>query len=195
MDSTFSLIHFTVPYVMICGSYQRNRINDKLCNLLGTELAKFNIGVISAGGKPALKISESMNKMLSDLGQYDPNKIVTVYRKKGKTDELKIKRIGSILFVGNDIHDIRDYIFSKSKVLIAIGGATKTKEEVLIAQERKIPVIPVGISGGTGLDIWLQYKRLGKHENETLFAKLNNENVMIVSDAIIDILKKLISDD
>ncbi|RZL46503.1 MAG: hypothetical protein EOO93_25885 [Pedobacter sp.] len=122
-NQTTAAIH----YVIVCGSYDRSRYNDRLCNALGNELAKYNIGIISGGGRPGIKVGESMNRTLSDLGQYDPFKIVTVFRKRNKGDELKTKRIGCNLFVGNDIHDIREYLFSKSRIVIVIGGAVKTK--------------------------------------------------------------------
>ena len=195
MTAASPLIHFTVPYILICGSYHRNRRNDKLCDVLGNQLAKYNIGIISGGSEPAIKVAESLNKILTDLNQYEPTKIITVFRKKINENELKIKRIGCNLFIGNNIHEMRDYVFSNSKALIIIGGATKTKEEVLLAQEQNLPVIPVGVTGGTAHNVWLQYNKFRKYEDESLFAKLNNKNPFIASDAIISILKSLILND
>ena len=56
-----------------------------------------------------------MNRMLTDLYQYEHSKIVTVYRRKGNEDELRIKRIGSIHFEGNDIHGMREYFLLNAK--------------------------------------------------------------------------------
>ena len=196
MDFTHSFVHFNAPYVLICGSYQDNRVIDKLCTILGNELAKQNIGLISGGGRPAIKIAESMDKTLTDMGYDEPFKIVTIYRKKRKEDDLKTKRIGCNLFVEKDIHDIRDYLFSKSKVSIVIGGATKTKQEILLAHERKISIVPVAMSGGAAFSIWEQYLRYGRrHINKDLFSQLNNKNPFIASNAVIDISKELIRHD
>ena len=195
MAAAVPLIHSTVPYVLISGSYQRNRMNDKLCTYLGNKLAQQNIGIISGAGKPGLKVSESMNKILTDLNQYEHTKIVTVFRRKGNKDELRIKRIGSIYFVGNDIHELREFLLYQSKVMIVIGGATKTKEEVLLAQEKDLPVIPIGMTGGTAYNVWVQYSKSQKYQNETLFAKLNNQNAFIAADAAVSILNELISND
>ena len=184
-----------VPYVLISGSYKQNRSNDQLCNFLGNRLAQHNINMISGGGKPGIKVAESMNRMLTDLNQYEHNKIVTVYRRKGNEDELKIKRIGSIRFEGNDIHEMRSHLLSNSKAMIVIGGATKTREEISLAQEQNLPVIPVGITGGTAFNVWLQYQKNKKYKNEEIFLKLNNKNAFIASEAIISILKALISKD
>ncbi len=69
MSKNNSYIHFSPPYVFIAGSYEHNRSNDNLCRILGFELAKYDIGVISAGGKPGLQVTYSMDKALSDLNQ------------------------------------------------------------------------------------------------------------------------------
>lgn len=62
MHKINSLIHFSSPYVFISGSYERNSNNDSLCRILGFELAKHNIGIITAGGKPGLQVIDSMDK-------------------------------------------------------------------------------------------------------------------------------------
>ena len=103
MPASNPLIHFNVPYVLICGSYHVNRNNDKLWDFVGNELAKHNIGVISGGGKPGIRVAESLNRLLTDLEQYQSSKIITVYRKKNIPEELKIKRIGSIFFEGKNM--------------------------------------------------------------------------------------------
>ena len=128
-NQTIAPIH----QVIICGSYERSRFNERLCNLLGNKLAERNLGLISGGGKPGIKVAESMNRTLSDLGQYDPFKIINVFRKKKEGDLLETKRIGCNLFVGSDVHDIREYLFTRSRIMIAISGALKTKEEVVLA--------------------------------------------------------------
>lgn len=169
MTASSPLIYFNVPYVLICGSYHINRNNDKLCDFLGSELAKHNIGIISSGGKPGIRVAESLNKLLTDLEQYQSSKIITVYRKKNTAEELKIKRIGSIFFEGKNIDEMRNYLLTNCKVMIVIGGAAKTKEEVLLAQERNLPVIPVGMTGGTALNIWLQYHKSEKYKMRNYF--------------------------
>jgi len=195
MSAAVPLIHSTIPYVLISGSYQRNRTNDKLCTYLGNKLAQQNIGIISGGNKPGLKVSESMNKILTDLNQYEHDKIVTVFRRKGNKDELRIKRIGSIYFVGNDIQELREFLIYKSKAIIVIDGITKTREEVLLAQERNLPVIPVGMSGGTAYNVWIQYSKSEKYQNEASFVKLNNQNPFIAADAVVSILNDLTLND
>ncbi len=195
MPASNPLIHFNVPYILICGSYHINRNNDKFCDFLGSGLAKHNIGVISGGGKPGIRVAESLNRLLTDLEQYQSSKIITVYRKKNTAEELKIKRIGFIFFEGKNVDEMRSYLLANSKVMIVIGGAVKTKEEVLLAQERKLPVIPVGMTGGTAHNVWLKYYKAEKYEDEKLFSKLNNQNPFIASDAVIALLKNIISSD
>ena len=90
---------------------------------------------------------------------------------------------------------MRNYLLASSKVMIVIGGAAKTKEEVLLAQERNLPVIPVGMTGGIAHNMWLQYYKPEKYKNEKLFSKLNNQNPFIAADAVVSILKELISSD
>lgn len=70
--------HSTLPYILICGSYLSNKLNDKLCTILGSELAKCNIRIISGGSKPGIKVAVSFYKMLSDLDLYKSDKIITV---------------------------------------------------------------------------------------------------------------------
>ena len=58
---------------------------------LGSELAKHNIGVISGGGKPGIRVAESLNRLFTDLEQYQSSKIITVLEEKMLQEELKIK--------------------------------------------------------------------------------------------------------
>jgi predicted Rossmann-fold nucleotide-binding protein len=195
MTASNPLIHFNVPYVLICGSYHLDKNNDKFCNLLGSKLAKYNLGIILGGSKPGIKVAESLYKLLTDLDQYQSSKIITVYRRKSTTEELKIKRIGSIFFEGKNIDEMRNYLFRNSKVVVIIGGSTKTREEVLLAQEKNLPIIPVGMTGGAAYYFWLQYYKAEKYKDEKLFSKLNNPNPFIASDAVVSILKDIISSD
>lgn len=195
METTTSFINFAIPYVLVCGSYQRSRTNDKLCEVLGSKIARHNIGIVSAGGKPGIRVGESLNKALTGSGQYEPTKILTVYRKKEPDDELKVKRMGCSLFVGNTLDEMRSYLFSKSKVMIVIGGTFRTREEIMLAQERKMFVIPIGMTGGVAYNTWLEYHQAGRYNDEPSFLKLNNKNPSIASGAVIRSLVDLILDE
>ena len=191
MNTTQSVIHFSTPYVFIAGSYHRSRNNDSLCRILGFELSKYNIGVISAGGKPGLQVTYSLDKALSDSNQYEPTKLLTFYRRKLKQDYLKIKRVGNI-FIGKDVEEMRDAMLSKATVMIAIGGGNRTWEEIRAAEKLNIPVIPIGMSGGTAYAVWLEYQMSRQAEKHHVFSRLANKNPFIATDAIIDILKSMI---
>ena len=185
MEAATSFVTFAIPYVLVCGSYQRNRSNDRFCDSLGSKIARHNIGIISAGGRPGIKVGECLNKMLTDSGQYEPTKLLTVYRKKDPGDEIKVKRFGCAMFIGNTLEEMRAYLFSRSKVMIVIGGASKTKEEVVLALEAKLHVIPVAMTGGAALEVWREFHYSGKYRDEASFLKLNNSNPSIASNAVI----------
>lgn len=87
---------------------------------------------------------------------------------------------------------MRNYLVSNSEVVVVIGGATKTRQEILLAQERDIPIIPIGMSKGAAYNLWSNYCKSQKFKNDETFAKLNNKNPFIVSDAVITILRELI---
>jgi predicted Rossmann-fold nucleotide-binding protein len=190
---TISPSQLDFGHICVCGSYQKNRTNDKICEILGNELAELGVGLISAGGVPAQKIMESMDRTLTALSLYDPSKIITVFRKKTREEEIRIKRFGTVIFIGNNLDELREYILSKSKVVIVIGGATKTKEEVLLAQDLNIPVIPVAITGGTAYNLWLHYQRTSKFDNHAMFTQLNNKNYFIAASAVTRTLANLIN--
>lgn len=194
MEAATSFVNFAFPYVLISGSYNKNRANDKFCDALGSRMARHNIGVVSAGGRPGMKVGECINKTLTDSGHYEPTKILTIYRKKDPGDELKVKRFGCSLFIGDTLDEMRTYLFSKSKVMIVIGGASKTREEIMLAQESNLHVIPVGMTGGAALDVWRDYHRSGKYRDEVSFLKLNNSNPSIASNAVIRQLIDLVLD-
>lgn len=195
MDKMRYQIPFTVPFVFISGSYEKGRPIDKLCDFLGSGFAQNNIGLISGGGRPAEKVGEGMHRAMDALDQYDPFKIITVYRKKFRDDRLLIKRFGCKVFVGNDIEGVRSFVLSKAKALVAIRGDLRTKEEILKAQELNIPIIPVGMSGGAALHVWNYYDKSDKYPDNPFFRQLNNKHPYIAAKAVIDMLKELISDD
>lgn len=195
MIAAYSKTFLPINYVLVCGSYLRNRNNDRLCNLLGHELATHNIGMISGGGRPGVKVAESMARSLIALTQYAPYKIKTVFRLKGSKERISLPRIGSHEFIGNNVLELRHYLLSNVKALVVIGGATRTKEEVLLAEELRIPVIPISITKGTAFDTWLRYAQLRKYHTKQLFLQLNASSPHVVTDAAINFLAKVVSDD
>lgn len=82
-------------------------------------------------------------------------------------------------------------MFSKAWALIVIGGAIKTREEVLIAQELNLPIIPVEVSGGTASIVWQQYYKSKKYQEEALFLQLKSKNLLLAANAIIRTLVAL----
>lgn len=192
MDNANLVFNFTHPYVLICGSYQLNKTNDAFCEVLGIEFARQNIGIISGGGVSGLKVAESMDKALTELNCYDPTKIVTVYRKKSTVEEIKVRRTGSAVFIGESIEEMRSFIFSKVSVVVVIGGSTKTKEEILLAQKLGLEIIPVGMTGGMAYTIWQDYFRRKKYSDQELLLQLNSKNSTIAINALVRVLAKFI---
>lgn len=193
MDNENPIIHFAYPYILICGSYQLNKTNDAFCEVLGIELARQNIAMLSGGGVSGLKVAESMDKVMSDSKVYDPTKIVTVYRKKNTVEEIKVKRTGSAIFFGESIGEMRSFIFSKVSAVVVIGGSTKTKEEVQLAQKLSLEIIPVGMTGGMAYTMWQEYFRTKKYTDHELLLRLNSKNSTIAVSAVMSILMSLTS--
>ena len=194
MKNTRQTLYFATPYVFIAGSYERSRNNDNLCKILGFELAKYDIGLISAGGPPALKILSSMDKAMSDMNQYEPTKLLTFYRKRVRPNFPNVTGIGCFIFVGRDLKELRSAMIAKARVMIVIGGSGRTKEEVELAERNNIPVIPIGMSGGVAAKFWLDYS-LTKKDSSDVFGLLNNKNPFVAAGAAIEILQKIIKRD
>jgi predicted Rossmann-fold nucleotide-binding protein len=180
-------------YILISGSYQKNRANDRLCDFIGAELAKHDMKIISGGGNSADRVASSMAGSLDELNSYDTSKIVTVYRRKLNGEEIKARRVGTILFEGNNLQELRNFLFSKSCAIVIIGGAFKTREEVLIAQDLNMPVVPVEVSGGTASIVWQQHYKSGKYQDESLFLQLKSKNLFIAANAVVKTLTVLFS--
>jgi hypothetical protein len=83
-------------------------------------------------------------------------------------------------------------MLSKASIMITIGGAGRTKDEIISAEKRNIPIVPIGMSGGTSYTIWLEYQTFHDKSQYESYQKLNNINPFIATAGTIEINKSIL---
>lgn len=181
------------PYVLISGSYKDDSENDALCALLGTSLARLQLGLLSGAGKAGQSVSNGLFKQLILDNRYDPDRIITYLRKKEDLSRTEVDTIGTIKFYGSRALELRKRMVFKSSVVVFIGGGEGTKQEEQLANIHNIPVIPFARSGGVAFDIWkanMSYpvNSVQRFDRGT-FEALNSDSTQTAVNAAISLLK------
>jgi hypothetical protein len=142
------------PILMVSGSGAG--AEGDVARTFGALLAdeKPDISLASLGSPAGFTVS--IGKRSQALkGSYRPEGYKFFFR-KSPSDEVPAPtdRIGTAVYTDLDMEDLRPYVLSKSRALIAFGGGPRTMAELRLAREHFVPVIPVASSGGAAEEFW-----------------------------------------
>lgn len=111
--------------------------------------------VASFGGPAGQVVSRQFRDALSPT-EYRPELVRFYYRKAETGDEaIPIEhRVGMAIFTERTLEDMRSFVFPQVRAMVVIHGGKRTGEEVAVAREHGVIVIPVGATGGAAKALW-----------------------------------------
>jgi hypothetical protein len=137
---------------------------------VGTELAKYDhVVIVSGGSRHTPKASDQdlatdwyiVNAAVQEMRRSGPGRveerIETVLSTANTTEESFI--IGTLRQARGKTRDARRFSFVRSlDALLAVSGRGGTAQELALALELDIPVLPVPLFGGSAAEVWHAYK-------------------------------------
>jgi hypothetical protein len=165
---------------------------DAFCTSFGFELAELKWGIISGGGKAGLRVSAALDRALTYSNLYEPTKILTFYRRKGGYEDDSKQRCGCKLFEGNSIKELREAMIRRSKIIVAIGGERGTMQELQLAEQKALPVIPIAMTGGTALSMWEKVIDAGEFKHDKKNRYFLNYQILILIRPLMQLLSLLL---
>lgn len=140
--------------VCIIGSLaSEQRAIRSLCESLGRHLVENGFSVVTGCGHNvgtfcALAALNRIEEAPREVG----NASVRTYFTKGGGSSLL--RFGETVFVGETYTEMRREMLRSADVGIAIGGRDGAQEEIQLAQDLGVPVVPIASTGGAAEEDW-----------------------------------------
>lgn len=113
-----------------------------------------DFAVHSLAGSAAIDLATGMREAMV-ANEYSPSRIVFHYRRKpGAPTPLLPARMGTSVYWDESVESLRLKLITSCRALLVMGGGDWTEDEVEVAIEQGIPVIPLASTGGAALEIW-----------------------------------------
>jgi hypothetical protein len=138
------------------GAYPVARLPKELAAFaqqLGAYLATSELRLM-AGGMVGATVGYELARQLQLQGQYDPNRFVLLRRYMDVDIDPPNRRMGTIVFTGEDPTDLRTAAFEQVRALLVIAGQDGAKQEVAQARALGLGIVPVGWTGGAAKEAW-----------------------------------------
>ena len=186
------------PMLFVSGSFKDNTPNARaIAENIGAQLESIedpNFTIVSFGGDAGQVISKQYRDALR-AEAYRPEKIRFYYRKAkpGAQEMIPVEhRVGMAIFTEKELDGMRSQVFPQVRSLVLIGGGDRTADEVRIAREQQIAVIPVAASGGHAKEVWeattpAEQGLDGDHAAE-LWRQLNSTQLALASRAAVTLV-------
>lgn len=148
------------PQLFVAGSFADDDVDARhAAETVGAHLAELDRGttdvaVASLAGPSGRLVSYAFGDQLRNIGRYDPSRIKFHFRRKDEPPDGLDERTGSALHSDLDQDPLRRQVIKDCRAMLVVGGGDTTRDEVAIADEHDVPVIPLACSGGTAAQVW-----------------------------------------
>lgn len=148
------------PRLFVAGSFSDDQERaQRASEAVGARLADLDrdlapLSVASLAGPAARRVSYAFGAALRDVDRYHPDRIQFHFRRKDAPPEGLDERTGSALHSDLDQDPLRRNVIDDCRAMLVVGGGDTTLDEVAIADEFDLPVIPLAYSGGTAALVW-----------------------------------------
>lgn len=128
---------------------------------LGTRLASLTpLKLTSLAGEIGLHLSFGLANERTALDKYRPEDIDFYFRARTAAPPSIPQRTGRAIYTGHDRPELLLELLPESRALLAIGGGTNTAEELDMALDLGLPVIPVPTYAGSAKDFYDKHTHL-----------------------------------
>ncbi|MEU7146109.1 hypothetical protein ABZ942_42180 [Nocardia sp. NPDC046473] len=143
----------SLPRLCIAGDYD-DRGLDADADALGRGLAELPIRLVSGYAAAGQRVGRAMLDALSDRGMVVDSDRVTQYARTVKDRSIEKDYPGHLVAYGRTQEDKRHRMLRDCKVVVLFAGGAGTRDEARIAENYRIPVIPLAFTGGAAQRYW-----------------------------------------
>jgi hypothetical protein len=172
------------------------------CDEMGAAIAEhLSWDVASLGGDAGWLTTRRVGIQRRATDQYDPSALRLYFRSKpGEPPPPLTERVGTAVFSHHDRHPLVDEVMEGCRAMLLIGGGNRTTEEVDLALELGLGVVPIAASGGAALAAWeaataagADSRRLlvgGRTADSAIWAQLGSSDVYLARQAATTLLEQ-----
>lgn len=110
--------------------------------------------VASLGGPAGTAVTFTLGEELFKRGHYNPDRLRLHFRRQPTAAPPLERRIGTAIYSSLGQNDLRREVMEECRAVLVLGGGPRTAEEVAIADELDLPVIPLAASGGAAAEAY-----------------------------------------
>ncbi|TDE31040.1 SIR2 family protein [Actinomadura sp. 6K520] len=143
------------PLLFVSGSDGTNPSAVKeIGKRIGHRLADLDLRLASLAGPASFAVSFPFGHSLQANSRYSPDRISFYFRESKETPPLLPRRMGTAVYTGWTREEMLADVLPQCRAVLVLGGGDRTSEEVEMARQAQIPVIPVPTSGGTAARVY-----------------------------------------
>lgn len=144
------------PRLFVSGSTVDNALDvKKFADPCAHRLADFpELQVASLGGPAGTAITFTLGEELLKRHRYNPDRLRLHFRRQPTAAPPLERRIGTAIYSSLGQNELRREVMEECRAVLVLGGGTRTAEEVALADELDLPVIPLAGSGGAAADAY-----------------------------------------
>lgn len=110
--------------------------------------------VASLGGPAGTSVTFTLGEELFKRGRYNPDRLRLHFRRQPTAAPPLERRIGAAIYSSSGKNELRREVMEECRAILVVGGGDRTAEEVALAGELNLPVIPLAASGGAAANAY-----------------------------------------
>lgn len=142
------------PTVFVSGSESDNTDVKEIGRIIGNRLAAHPVELASFGGDSGQAVGYAFGAALRAETRYNPGLIRFYFRHLKDQAPIMEKRIGTVVYTGQSLEEMRDSQLDEVRAMLVLGGSTRTNQEIDHAIRCGVPVVPIPSSGGAAAQAW-----------------------------------------
>lgn len=148
--------------VFISGSEQPESLDFTVVSrAIGSRLAELEVELRSLAGPAAGKVCYAFASTRRQHGEGSGAEAIKFYFNSGNAHDraydAEAEVVGTRIYTSEADGALREKAVSDCRVLVLIGGGTRTADEVRKAVEVGIPVVPAAATGGYARELWASH--------------------------------------
>lgn len=187
------------PRLFVSGSGKSEQIRP-WCEHIGAVIARHEAWEIaSLAGDAGWWTTQQTGRLRQEAGTYLPEQLKLYFRRKADAPAPPLTaRIGTTVFSTHDRHPLVDEVIDSCRAMVVIGGGRRTAEEVALARDAGVGVVPIAASGGAAQATWAESgagtrptaQLGGRAIDPSIWSQLANTDGYIVAQAAEALLKQ-----
>jgi hypothetical protein len=184
--------------LFVSGSKPEEHDILALSRAFGNGLADIDeLEVASLAGEAAMAVTYALGHALRAKGDYRAHRLQLHFRKRDDRPPALDERIGTAIYSDLEQAELRESVLHGCRAAVIIGGGDTTAEEVEVARNLEVPIMPLGVSGGTARRIWAEMSGGvgslaygGRPVDQNDFALLENPDPLLAAAAAVRLVKQ-----